>query len=780
MNIRALQALEFDYVRERVAKEAMSSLGKQAAMAMLPFTSIDAAERELETVDEALRCLLRAGGPPFGGITDIRNDLRHAQVGGTLGADRILAVALFIAGGRAFRQYLENAATLTELALLPELVEPMTDARRTEQEIRHAIGDDGQVLDHASDELLKLRIERRRREGEVRTVLERLLRSHQKLLQEPIIAMRGPYYCLPVRVENKNMIRGIVRDVSSSGSTVFIEPQAVADIGDRVREIQILEEREIERILFRLSGVIGEVADDLKVNVDILERIDLVFAKAGYARRIDAKRPLLTTNVWRLRGARHPQLSADAVPIDVELGDAYHLLMITGPNTGGKTVSLKTVGLLTLMAKCGLFLPTRRESEIGFCREIFVDIGDEQSIEQSLSTFSSHMRNIIDMLARVDHDSLVLLDELGAGTDPAEGSALAIAILDKLSRIGARVMATTHYAELKGYAFENPAAMNASMEFDVESLRPTYRLLIGVPGRSNALAIAERLGLPADILREAREHVTETNIHVEDLIGKLELANRNAEKLLAEAEAERDAAIRMRDEWAAKSERLEREIEALKEEARKEAARIVERAREEAERIIRELRSMRNAAGVKDHELVELRKGFEGLVPERDRPKANSSRKDKRQTVAVGSRVRVVSLGQKGDVVEVSNDSSTATVQLGLMKMKVDISDLEVLQEREEQAAVRHSRRGVATKDVRMELDVRGESVEDAILRIDKYLDDAVVAGLSRIVVIHGKGTGALKHAIRRHLQGHPQVKSSEPGGAGEGGDGATIVSVRI
>lgn len=781
MQTRSLQALEYGYVREQLAKEAMCGLGRQAALEMEPFDSIAVAMRELETVDEALRCLLRAGGPAFGGITDIRNDLRHAQVGGTLGAERILAVAFFIAGGRAFRQYLEHAAEMTEIAHLPELVEPMTDARRTEQEIRQAIGEDAHVLDHASDELLKLRTERRRREGEVRTMLERLLRSNQKLLQEPIIAMRGPYYCLPVRVENKNQIRGVVRDVSSSGSTVFIEPQVVAEIGDRVREIQILEEREIERILLRLSGVIGEVAEDLTINVDILQRVDLLFAKAAYARRIDGKCPTLTDDVWRLHGARHPQLSKEAaVPIDVELGSSFRMLMITGPNTGGKTVTLKTVGLLTLMAKSGLFLPTRRESEIGFCREIYVDIGDEQSIEQSLSTFSSHMRNIIDMLEHVDERSLVLLDELGAGTDPAEGSALAIAILNKLASIGARVMATTHYAELKGYAFENPAAMNASMEFDVESLRPTYRLLVGVPGRSNALAIAERLGLPRDILQEARSHVTETNIHVEDLIGKLEQANRDAQRLAVEAAEERAAALQMREEWTARSERLERELDATREHARREAADLVQKAQDEAERIIRELRGMRSVAGVKDHELVELRKGLEDLVPDRHQPARTDKRGTKTQRLQVGARVRVLSLGQKGDVVEVANDAASATIQLGLMRMKVDAADLEVLQEREEQLTVRHSRRGVATKDVRMDLDVRGETVDDAILRIDKYLDDAVVAGLSRIVVIHGKGTGALKSAIRRHLSRHPQVKTSEPAGGGEGGDGATVVTVRI
>ncbi|UNO48198.1 endonuclease MutS2 [Alicyclobacillus acidoterrestris] len=775
---RSLRALEYKYIQEQIAQYAMSSLGKRAALSMQPFTQMSDAEVELQAVDESLRCLLRAGGPPFSGITDIRADLQRAKVGGTLSAERLLAVAQLIHGGRQFRQYVQHAAELVEVEHLVQLLERMVDARRTEQEIRSAIDDDAQVLDNASKTLHELRTERRKAEGQVRTVLDRMLRSNQKVLQEPIIAMRGSHFCLPVRVEHKNQVNGIVRDVSASGSTVYIEPQAVVDISNKVRELEILEEREIERILLQLSQTVAVVADELLGNVEVLETVDLWFAKAGYAKALHAKRPTLTEGVWRLYGARHPQLNRDAVPVDVTLGDDYHLLIVTGPNTGGKTVTLKTIGLLTLMAMSGCFLPTERESEIGFCSDIFVDIGDEQSIEQSLSTFSAHMTNIIHMLSAVRKDSLVLLDELGAGTDPAEGSALAIAILNRLCEVGCRVIATTHYAELKGYAFHNPHAMNASMEFDVESLRPTYRLLVGVPGRSNALAIAARLGLPEDILAEAREHVAETDVHVEELIGKLEQARRAAEQAASEAQASREESERLREQWEAKSNRLEAEAEAIRQRAQQEAARVVEQAQQESEKIIRELRQMRSAAGVKDHQLVELRKSLEGLVPEQRAGKRASASSTKSK-LTVGARVRVISLGQKGDIVEVSGDGSTAMVQLGLMRMKVGASDIEVLQEKQQEQTVRHTRKGVA-KDIRMELDVRGETVEEAIRRIDKYLDDAVVSGLPRVVIIHGKGTGALRNAVRRHLQHHPQVKSSVPGGQGEGDDGVTVVTVRM
>ncbi|WP_206922269.1 endonuclease MutS2 [Alicyclobacillus suci] len=775
---RSLRALEYKYIQEQIAQYAMSSLGKRAALSMQPFTQLSDAEVELQAVDECLRCLLRAGGPPFSGITDIRADLQRAKVGGTLSAERLLAVAQLIHGGRQFRQYVQHAAELVEVEHLVQLLEQMVDAKRTEQEIRSAIDDDAQVLDNASATLHELRTERRKAESQVRTVLDRLLRANQKVLQEPIIAMRGSHFCLPVRVEHKNQVNGIVRDVSASGSTVYIEPQAVVDISNQVRELEILEEREIERILSQLSQTVAGVADELLGNVEVLETVDLWFAKAGYAKALDAKRPTLTEGVWRLYGARHPQLNRDAVPVDVTLGEDYHLLIVTGPNTGGKTVTLKTIGLLTLMAMSGCFLPTQRESEIGFCSDIFVDIGDEQSIEQSLSTFSAHMTNIIHMLSAVRRDSLVLLDELGAGTDPAEGSALAIAILNRLCDVGCRVIATTHYAELKGYAFHNPHAMNASMEFDVESLRPTYRLLVGVPGRSNALAIAARLGLPEDILAEAREHVAETDVHVEELIGKLEQARRAAEQAASEAQVLREESERLREQWEAKANRLEAEAEAIRRRAQQEAAKVVEQAQQESEKIIRELRQMRSAAGVKDHQLVELRKSLEGLVPEQ-RAGKRASTSSAKSKLTVGARVRVISLGQKGDIVEVSGDGSTAMVQLGLMRMKVGAGDIEVLQEKQQEQTVRHTRKGVA-KDIRMELDVRGETVEEAIRRIDKYLDDAVVSGLPRVVIIHGKGTGALRNAVRRHLQHHPQVRSSVPGGQGEGDDGVTVVTVRM
>ncbi|SIT07339.1 endonuclease MutS2 [Alicyclobacillus vulcanalis] len=775
MDERALDALEYEFVRGEIARCAQTSLGKARAAAMAPYDERGAAEHELARLDEAIRLLYRLGPPPFAGVEDLRDAVERTRRGGTISADEAHRLARCIAGMRAMRQFVERAAESGNFPLLAGSVAPMADLRRTEQEIRQVVDEDGQVIDHASPTLLRLRDERRRREGEIRAVLDRLLRTQAKYLQEPVIAMRGEHYCLPVRVEHKSQVQGVVRDVSSSGSTVFIEPRAIVELSERVRELEVMEEREVERLLYQLAASFAQVADEFLRNLDVAADMDFLFAKAAYARFTDAKRPQLTDGVWRLRGAWHPKLGRDAVPIDVEIGDRFRLLIITGPNTGGKTVTLKTIGLLTLMAMSGMFLPTRRESEVGFCHDVFVDIGDEQSIEQNLSTFSSHMRRIIDMLARVTKDSLVLLDELGAGTDPAEGSALAIAILDHLTAVGARVVATTHYAELKGYAFRNPAAENASMEFDVETLRPTYRLLMGVPGRSNALAIAERLGMPKAILERARSHVAESDIHVEELIGRLEAASREAELVRDEARRALEEAEERAADLARQQAAWEAAKEAMREKAAREARAVIDRARQEAEAVIREIRSLREQAHVKDHELVELRKRLEGAEP-KERRKAPQGQG--RPEVRPGQRVRVLSLGQKGDVVEVAPDGKAAVVQLGVMRMKVDARDLEVVGHGEP-AGAPSAVRVRAGKDVRMELDVRGETIDDALLRIDKYLDDAVVAGISRVVIIHGKGTGALRNAIRRYLREHPHVKTSEPAGPGEGGDGATVVHVR-
>jgi DNA mismatch repair protein MutS2 len=776
---RALKILEYDKVLERIAEHAACSLGKEKILAMKPFDTLELAEMELAAVDEALQVLYRYGTLPFGGITDIRPYLRKAMIGGVLSPGNLLSIADFIYGGRRVRQAILSADESMELTTLRHQASLLFDARQTEIEIRQAIADDGTVLDHASPTLRNLRTSRRQLESKVRQILDQLLRTHQKYLQDPVIAMRGNSLCLPVRIEYKHMLPGVVRDYSASGATIYVEPNAALEANQKIQELLVEEEREIERILARLSGVVAEVADSLQANVDILTNMDVWFAKASYAKANRCERPRLRSDgVWRFRRARHPLIERNqAVPMDLTVGESYHMVIITGPNTGGKTVTLKTIGLLTLLAMCGCFIPTESPSDIGWVDNIFVDIGDEQSIEQSLSTFSSHMKNIIHMLDRVTKDSLVLLDELGAGTDPTEGAALATAILDYLKSWGCRVIATTHYSELKSYAFQAPEAINASVEFDVETLKPTYRLLVGVPGRSNALAIASRLGLSDYIVGKAKSFMQTSDIRVEDLIAKLEVARREAEVALDEARAEREAAKALREAMEQKWAKVDEDVEQSRRRALAEAKEILDKAQKEAKRIIDELRSMKYRANIKDHELVELRKALESAVPTDVQPSRQKARSRPKTDIPVGSIVRVLSLGQTGEVVESIAGGKEYMVQLGLLKMKVAASDVEFIQKAVQQETTSFKRS--STPNVKLQLDIRGETVDDAIVQIDKFLDDAVINGLSRVTIIHGKGTGALRDGVRRYLSKHRQVESWAPGGPGDGGDGATIVEVR-
>ncbi|KPV42356.1 endonuclease MutS2 [Alicyclobacillus ferrooxydans] len=782
MDKRTLETLEYSKVKAQIRTYAASSLGKAQIDDMEPFLRQQEAEAELAVVDEALRMLYRYGPVPFGGITDIRAALKKAEIGGVLGTDELNRMVDFIQGGRRVRQALQVDSEELDVPRLREVSELLYDARKTEEEIRKAVAEDGTIWDHASSELAKLRNQRRQLESRMRQQLEQMLRSHARYLQDPVIAMRGNSLCLPVRIDYKNQIPGIVHDVSASGATVFIEPQSVVESGAKVRALLVDEEREIEKILQHLSGAVAEIGSELQQNVECLALVDQWFAKAAWSRKENCERPRLREDsTWILRQARHPLIAKEhAVPIDLSLGDRNQMLIITGPNTGGKTVTLKTVGILTLLAMSGCFLPSRQPCDIGWCDNIFADIGDEQSIEQSLSTFSSHLSNIVRMFHHVTHESLVLLDELGAGTDPAEGAALSMAILDRLKAVGARVVATTHYAELKVYAMNDPMAMNASMEFDVETLRPTYRLRLGIPGRSNALAIAARLGLYTDVIEQARGYVRTDDARIDALLQSMEKAQRETERLHQEADEARHQVKSLEDELLRKEEELRVETEKARRQAVDEAKAIVQRAQSEAERIIRELRSRKDSGHFKDHELVELRKGLESALP---REVERIVRKAKqREKIRVGAVVRVLSLGQKGEVAEVSEDEQTLTVQLGLLRMKVKQSEIELLQNAEgggtsAPTGGRSVKRGLP-RQMPLQLDIRGETVDEAIPRIDKYLDEAVINGLARVTIIHGKGTGALRDGVRKYLSRHTQVKEWVRGGQGEGGDGATVVTL--
>ncbi|WP_027091640.1 endonuclease MutS2 [Cohnella thermotolerans] len=787
MNDKALMTLEYDKIILRLTEAAATSLGKEEASKLRPSANLAEVRRRLAATDEAVRAVALKGVPPFGGITDVRPSLGRAKLGGVLGPSELADIAGLIMGSRRIRKYMAAVNDEIDIPLLSDLCEPLIDAKPIEDEIRRCIDEQGEVMDAASPELASIRRDIRIYADRAREKLDSLIRSSsvQKMLQDVLVTMRGDRYVIPVKQEYRSHFGGIVHDTSGSGATLFIEPEAVVQMNNKLRELKLREQDEIERILRRLSGLVGEKAELLASDAESLGYIDFIFAKAALADSMFATLPEVNGDgELRLKRARHPLIDPKrVVPIDVELGGAYSAIIVTGPNTGGKTVSLKTVGLLSLMAMSGLFIPADDGSRMCVFDGIYADIGDEQSIEQSLSTFSSHMTNLIGMLGQVTSRSLVLLDELGAGTDPAEGSALAIAILEHLHRIGCRILATTHYSELKAYAYNREGIINASMEFDVATLRPTYRLLVGVPGRSNAFAIAERLGLPRSIIEHARGQVSEEELKVDSMIASLERDRRLAE-------SERQTAERLRKEIESLRQQLEDERfkfqeqkAKLLEDARDEARQAVAKARREAEEIIADLRrmAMEEGASLKEHKLIEARKRLEDSVPDPvAKPRRTGHGKESR--IEAGDEVKVFSLGgQKGHVVELAGGE--ALVQLGILKMKVPLSDLEAVRKSASAApartpvnvtTVRRSR-----EDVRTELDLRGATLDEALVETDRFLDEAFLANLGTVYIIHGKGTGALRTGIQEFLRKHKHVKSYRLGNYGEGGAGVTVAELK-
>jgi DNA mismatch repair protein MutS2 len=619
----------------------------------------------------------------------------------------------------------------------------------------------------------------------VREKLEGMVRSSttQKMLQEALITVRNDRFVIPVKSEYRSSFGGIVHDQSSSGATMFIEPEQVVQMNNKLRELRIQEEREIEKILQRLTAGVAEHTDPLESNVDLLGQLDFLFAKARLAREMKGSLPAMNGKGYlRIRRGRHPLIAIEnAVPLDVELGGSYSAIIVTGPNTGGKTVSLKTVGLLSLMAMTGLFVPAEDGSELCVFDAVFADIGDEQSIEQSLSTFSSHMTNIIGILKKMTPRSLVLLDEVGAGTDPAEGSALAIAILENIRAMGCRLIATTHYSELKAYAYDRQGVINASMEFDVETLRPTYRLLVGVPGRSNAFAIAERLGLSRRVIEDARVQVTEEDQRVESMIAKLEEHRIAAEHERREAERLRRETEEIRRELTEEKRKLHEQRDRWLAEAERQAADAVAKAKREAEAIIADLRkqAMEEGASIKEHKLIEAKRKLDETAPKPRKPSAAASGARAKAQVSVGDEVKVVSLGQRGHVVERQADG--AVVQLGIIKMKVALTDLEPVgasspsRQQKSVATVKRTR----DENVRTELDLRGSNVEEAIVEVDRFLDEAIMANLSQVYIIHGKGTGVLRTGIQDYLRRHKHVRTFRIGAFNEGGLGVTVAELK-
>lgn len=788
MDSRILHTLEYKKIIAQLMPFAACRLGKEKVEQLVPSYTWQQVQESLAATQEGVEVLRLKNEVPLGGIRDIRPFIKRATIGSVLSPAELLDVASTIASGRRLKRFLRQVIDeeAIHLPTLQSLSDDITGLKPLEDAVHRVIDEHGEVMDEASDALRKIRGGIRGAEREIRQKLEQMIRSshYQTMLQEAIITLRQDRYVVPVKQEYRSQFGGIVHDQSASGATVFIEPQAVITLNHRLREWQLKEEREVERLLSELTAAVAEEADALETNVTALGEIDFIFAKAGYARHMKASLPILNNRgVLKLKRARHPLIAPEqVVPIDVFLGEQYTALVVTGPNTGGKTVTLKTTGLLTLMALSGLFIPAEEESEVAVFGHVFADIGDEQSIEQSLSTFSGHMTNIVRILSHLSPDSLILLDELGAGTDPTEGAALAIALLDYIHQQGCRVVATTHYNELKAYAYNRDNVVNASVEFDVKTLRPTYRLLIGVPGRSNAFSIAERLGLPGHIIATAKAQLSTNDNKVEGMIASLEANRKQAESDRETALSLRLEAQQLRDSVKREQEKLREERDRLRKRAEEEAREIVWKSKREADLVLRELRQLKaEQSHVKEHQLIDLKKRLDDQEPESTRD-INGSPPHQKLThasdVQPGDEVFVRSFNKKGHVVNVLNERELQ-VQFGMMKMTVSIDDIGVVAPSKSSRETRMTSFNRSKDDVRSELDLRGHNIEEAIQETDKYLDDAVLAGLQQVSLIHGKGTGALRSGLHRYLQTNPYVKKYRLGGQGEGGSGATVVQLK-
>ncbi|WP_379133191.1 endonuclease MutS2 [Paenibacillus sp. sgz500958] len=788
MDDKILHTLEYRKILNKLMQYTQTPMGRERAETLRPSADFEGVKKLLQATDEGATVDRLKGIPSFSGVTDVGAALKRASIGGILSTQELLAVGNTIGGGRRVKRFVAALHDEEKIEILFALSDLVSEQKHVEDAIRACIDENADIMDSASPELAAIRRELRTGEARIREKLDSMIRSTSvaKMLQDQLVTIRGDRFVIPVKAEYRAHFGGIVHDQSGSGATLFIEPESIVNMNNKLRETRLREEREIEIILHRLTALVGDIAEEMKYDLDILGELDFIFAKARLARDMKASQPRMNDRGYlKLRKGRHPLIATEqVVPLDVELGNQYSSIIVTGPNTGGKTVTLKTIGLLSLMSMSGLFIPAEEGSQMCVFDAIYADIGDEQSIEQSLSTFSSHMTNIISILKKMTPKSLILLDEVGAGTDPAEGSALAIAILEHIHRIECRMVATTHYSELKAYAYERKGVINASMEFDVQSLSPTYRLLIGVPGRSNAFAIAERLGLPGAILEHARGEVKEEDMRVEHMIASLEENRLTAEVEREKAEGLRRETEELRNRQQKEIEKLESQRDKRLEKAEKDAAAILDKARKEAEEIIRDLRqlALEEGASVKEHKLIEARRRLDEAAPEQRKKEVSRTAAKPPREIQPGDEVMVYSLNQKGHVVELSGGKE-ALVQLGIMKMKVRMDDLELLKPAKPAAleSIRHATTVKRTRDenIRSELDLRGANLEEAIMATDRFIDEAFLGNLGQIYIIHGKGTGILRSGIQDYLRKHRYIKSYRLGNYNEGGAGVTVAELQ-
>lgn len=791
MNKKVLQTLEFDKITKQLEGLAASPLGKEYCRNLLPHTErewILCAQRE---TSDALTHILTQGEVSFYGISDIRESLKRIEIGSILGMNELLRIAgLLSVSGKIknfFRQSLnENEETGDSLNERYQLIEPLSPLM---QEIRRCIPEEDTISDDASTGLASIRRSLKNTGNRIHEQLNKILNSSRNMLQDAIITMRDGRYCIPVKAEYRSSFQGMLHDQSATGSTLFIEPAAIVKLNNEIREMELKEQEEIEKILADLSNLVAEQAFFIEQNFKVLSELDFIFARAMLSKRQRGTEPKFPEDAYiEIKKGRHPLIPKEnVVPIDIHLGKDFHLLVVTGPNTGGKTVSLKTVGLFSLMGQAGLHIPAFDGSCLKIFNEIYADIGDEQSIEQSLSTFSSHMVNTVSILKEADMDSLVLFDELGAGTDPTEGAALATAILTNLHNRGSLVMATTHYSELKLFALQTPDIENACCEFDVATLRPTYRLLIGIPGKSNAFAISGKLGLPDEIIQDAKNHVSSDATHFEDVLADLERSRNELEKDRQIISKNRKEISDLKKELHDKTEKLENSKERILRNANEEAGKILAEAKEYADETIRKYTKWAESdKHIRDmeKERAKLREKMEDSKTQIPEKKKTAAKSIKASDLFLGADVRIISLNSTGTVSTLPNEKGEFFVQAGLLRTKVKLSDVELIggstkQESKKNETGSGKIRMNKSALVRQDINLIGKTVDQAMPELEKYLDDAYLAHLTQVTVIHGRGTGALRTAVHNHLKRTKYVDSYRLGEFGEGDMGVTIVKFK-
>lgn len=792
MNEKALKSLEYYKIIQQLTEKASSSLGKELCRNLLP--SVDLVQIQLMQAQtrDALSRLFQKGSISFGSVKDVRGSLKRLEIGSTLGIIELLSICSLLENTSRVKAYSRNERGDHPADSLDEMFEQLSPLTPLSAEIRRCILSEDEISDSASPGLLKVRRSMKIANDRIHTQLTSLVNGGARnYLQDAVITMRNGRYCIPVKAEYKGQVPGMIHDQSSTGSTLFIEPMAIVKLNNDIRELELQEQKEIEAVLAELSNQTAAYTDQIRDDLEIMVQLDFIFARASLAMDMNGTEPIFNTeHRIRLKQARHPLIPRKkAVPIDLRLGDDFDLLVVTGPNTGGKTVSLKTAGLLTLMGQAGLHIPAMDRSQLSVFHQVYADIGDEQSIEQSLSTFSSHMTNVVSFLKEADSDSLVLFDELGAGTDPTEGAALAISILSYLHEKGIRTMATTHYSELKVYALSTPGVENACCEFNVETLRPTYRLLIGVPGKSNAFAISSKLGLPDFIIEKAKQQISEQDESFEDVLTSLENSRVTIENERAQIEAYKEQIEALKKQLETKQERLDERRDKILKNANEEAKRILAETKEYADQTMKLFHKFQKdhvdtAAVEKERQNIRARMNKAdnalSIKAAPKEPKKKLSAKD----LSLGDMVRILSMNLTGTISSRPDSKGFLFVQTGIIRSKVHISDLELVDEPViSSSALQKTGAGKIrmskSSSVSTEINLLGKTVDEAIAILDKYLDDAYLAHLSKVRVVHGKGTGALRKGVHDYLRRNKRVASYRLGEFGEGDAGVTIVEFK-